>query len=104
MAQSAQAKEVVLEIGNEIGEQAFSVQVQNGTVTRDVFDTCEVSELCSDGNGNVALNANATLTYDWNGWARMRCTDIKQGGNAPSLYPPGSNLVPYQQVGSIKMI
>ena len=42
MAQSHQAKEVVLEIGDEIGLQEFHVQVQNGTITRDIFDRCEI--------------------------------------------------------------
>ena len=101
MAQSAQAKEVILEIGEELGLQEFQVQVQTGTIEKDVFDSCNISNLCNDGNGNVFLNANTGLVQDWGGWSRMNCVGIEQGGNAPQIYPPGSNLVPYFQVGSI---
>lgn len=96
MAQSAQAKEVVLEIGNEIGEQVYTFQTQNGTVSELVFDTCSKSATCDTS----IINSNSSLDANWGGWHNMSCLDMKQAGNSPSLYPPGSTFNPSYQVAA----
>ena len=83
MAQSSQAKEVILEIGEEIGLQEYSIQVQNGTVKKFIFDNCSAPQDCSTD----VLNANSGLVNNWNGWYGLACTDVRQIGNAPSIQP-----------------
>ncbi len=84
MAQSSQAKEVILEIGTEVSEQSYSVQVQSGAVSKQVFDTCALSTGCYTG----IVNTNSEL-IPFNNWHRMNIVSIEQGGNSPSLYAGG---------------
>ena len=87
MAQSAQAKELILEIGGEIGTQNYSQLVQSGTVSKQVFDTCSLSSSC---NTDI-LNSNSKLD-PFGDWHNLIFTDIQQGGNSPSVYSNnGSN-------------
>tara|TARA_R110002073_G_scaffold88016_2_gene209000 strand:- start:12976 stop:17253 length:4278 start_codon:yes stop_codon:yes gene_type:complete len=84
MAQSSQAKEVILEIGTAESEQTYSVQVQSGTVSKQIFDTCQLSSGCYTG----IVNTNSDLS-PFGDWHRMDITSVKQAGNSPSVYPGG---------------
>lgn len=95
MAQSSQAKEVILEIGEEIGSQQYNVQVQNGTVTKKVFGSCSTPFRCSTS----VLNANYGFATNWNGWYEMACTGISHFGNSPSIYPENSGTNPTYEFG-----
>lgn len=86
MAQSSQAKEVILEIGTEVSEQSYNVQVQSGAVSKQVFDTCALSTECYTG----IVNTNSELT-PFNNWHRMNIVSIEQGGNSPAIYAGGLN-------------
>tara|TARA_R110000796_G_scaffold60332_2_gene139516 strand:- start:3016 stop:7311 length:4296 start_codon:yes stop_codon:yes gene_type:complete len=87
MAQSAQAKELILEIGGEIGTQSYDQVVQSGTVSKQVFDTCSLSSSC---NTDI-LNSNSKLD-PFGDWHNLIFDDIQQGGNSPSVYSNnGSN-------------
>ena len=80
MSDSSQIKEVVLEVGEQTATQEYTIQVQNGSVKKTVFDAC--ANNCSDD----VLNANDTFSANWNGWHKMRCTDMRQIGDAPSVW------------------
>ncbi len=85
MAQSSQAKEVILEIGEELGPQTYTVQVQSGTVKKTIFDNCAKPQGCNAG----VLNANSSLEANWNDWYRLQTVGLEQIGNAPTVYPGG---------------
>lgn len=92
MAQSSQAKEVILEIGEELGAQIYTVQVQSGTVKKTIFDDCVRPQGCSTD----VLNANSSLEVNWNDWYRLECNGLEQIGNAPQVYPGGGVNPSYQ--------
>jgi len=99
MSDSSQAKEVVLEVGEELSSQEYSIQVENGTVTKTVFDACENN--CT----NDVLNANNNLTGNWNGWHRMTCSSIRQIGEAPSVWSgPGQPPPQMTNFGQLDLI
>ena len=87
MAQSAQTKEVILEIGDDIGTTTYSVQEQSGNVTKLILDSCGENASC---NTNT-LNANPHFVSSWNNWYKLKCNSISQGGNAPSVWGGGGN-------------
>ncbi len=86
MADSSQAREVVLEVGKDLGTQTVVTQVQSGTVEKQVFDGCEFSSDCYQ----EVLNSNGNLLQNWNEWHRMSCSDMNQYGNSPGVYPINS--------------
>ena len=93
---SSQAREVVLEVGQDLGIQSVFTQVQSGTVEKTVFDTCENNQDCYQ----EVLNGNPNLLQNWNGWYRMECTNIQQFGNSPGVFPVNSTANPnYTELG-----
>lgn len=93
MATSAQAKEVILEIAEEVTSQETSIQVQNGTVNKLIFDNCVKTQAC---NTNI-VNANPNLTPFYS-WHNMEVRGMKQFGNSPSVYDDSSGLNPNYQL------
>tara|TARA_R110000764_G_scaffold128843_1_gene216590 strand:- start:5534 stop:9880 length:4347 start_codon:yes stop_codon:yes gene_type:complete len=86
MAQSAQAKEVILEIGEETGTVVHTTQEQSGEVEKITFDSCGQIQGCDTG----ILNANPNLT-EFNNWSNLQCSGIEQAGNSPSVWGGGVN-------------
>jgi len=97
MAQSAQAKEVILEIGEkDAGLSTITSYVQNGSISHDIFNQgcdggCDVYNIISP------LNANEEFD-NFNGWYGMRVTDFRIFGNTPNnptwinTTNPGTNI------------
>jgi len=95
MAQSSQAKEVILEIGEkDAGLSTITEYVQNGSISNDIFGAgCDGR--CDAYNLQV-LNANSDFE-DFNGWYGLQCKGFRIFGNTPNnptwdgVSNPGTN-------------
>tara|TARA_B110000858_G_scaffold2551_1_gene2875 strand:+ start:11086 stop:15423 length:4338 start_codon:yes stop_codon:yes gene_type:complete len=92
MAQSAQAKEVILEIGEkDSGTSTITTFNQNGTISYQIFgDGCKGD--CDEYNGEAPLNANENFD-NFNEWYGLKITSFRMFGNTPNNphYVPLSN-------------